>query len=155
MSNKKSSLAFSIALLIPLSVGLLGSGLSENAPAIYESLPRPDFSPPAYIFPIVWTILYLLMGISSYIIYVSPYSKERTLGLAYYIASLVFNGLWSYLFFGLNQQLLAFFCLVVLFVLVLLTVYYYQKVNKVAAYLQIPYLLWLIFAGILNLTLVS
>lgn len=140
---------FIISILIPLAVGFISSYLSMDGMNDYNNLVKPDISPPNWVFPIVWTILYILMGISSYIIYKSnsPYSKPA---LKIYAIQLIVNGLWSIIFFNYQMYLLAFIWLILLIILVVIMMFRFSKISKVAAYLQIPYLIWLLIAGYLN-----
>lgn len=144
--NRKSLLM--IAVLIPLAVGAFSALLSGNK-LEYSRLNKPSISPPGFIFPIVWTVLYCLMGISSYLINESksPYKKKA---LTLYAIQLFFNFLWSILFFGLSQYLLAFLWLLVLIFLITAMIKRFYSINTLSAYLQIPYLLWCIFAAYLN-----
>ncbi len=117
----------------------------------YSNLIKP-FPIPSYIFPIVWTILYLLMAISLYIISES-YSINKTKAYILYLYQLIVNSLWTLLFFGLDLRLFSFLWIILLIVLVILMIIEFIKINKLAGYLQIPYLLWLLFAGYLNLSI--
>lgn len=144
----KSSLT--IFILIPLAVGTLSSLFSGNMS--YSAFNKPLFSPPTYLFPIVWTILYVLMGISSYMIYSSNDTGKRN-ALTIYTIQLVFNFLWSILFFGFSQYLFAFLWLIVLIILIVIMIYQFYEILPLAAYLQIPYLLWCLFAAYLNYTI--
>ena len=118
----------------------------------YTALNKPAFSPPGYIFPIVWTILYILMGISSYIVY-SSNSPNKAKALLIYGIQLFFNFCWSILFFGFNLYLLAFIWLIALIFIIIIMIREFYAVTPLAAYLQIPYLIWCIFAAYLNLFL--
>ncbi len=144
-----------IAILIPLAVGFLSSMVTMDSMDIYNDLITPPLSPPGWLFPVVWTILYLLMGISSAMVWENrknnPIAADR--GLLAYGVSLIFNFLWSIFFFNFRWLLFSFVWLLVLLYLFLRTNYYYHKVYPVAAYLQIPYALWVTFAGYLNLAL--
>lgn len=133
-----------VNILIPLVIGGIVS-LIMMPFNDYESLTQPFLALPAIAFPIVWTILYILMGISAYLI-----SKKDSIPLIYYVQLFV-NALWSIIFFVFKLRLLAFFWLVLLVVLVILMIIKFRKSDKTAAYLQIPYLLWVVFAGYLNL----
>lgn len=146
-TNSKSSLILSI--LIPLAVGSLSALLSGNA-AAYSTLNKPAFSPPGFLFPIVWTILYILMGISYYIIRESG-SLNAPKALTTYVLQLFLNFGWSIIFFGFSQYLLAFFWLLALIITILIMIYQFYQISPIAAYLQIPYLLWCLFAAYLNL----
>ena len=138
-----------ISLLISLGVGLLSGFLTRNNINEFNMLNKPPLTPPATIFPVVWIILYILMGISAYLVYTSN-SEYRQKALNIYIVQLFFNFIWSIIFFGLELRLLAFIWLIVLWILIINMIYVFKKVNPVAAYLQIPYLLWVTFAGYLN-----
>lgn len=116
---------------------------------IYKYLDKPSLSPPAIVFPIVWTILYILMGVSSYLIYESN-SEKKDNALIIYGIQLVLNFFWTIIFFLLNLRLLAFIWIIILLIFVVLMIVSFYKINKKAAYLQIPYLLWVIFATYLN-----
>lgn len=145
MKINKSNLIISI--LIPLAAGSLSSLFSGNMS--YATFNKPSFSPPSYLFPIVWTILYILMGISSYIIYSSDDSRKEK-ALTAYALQLVFNFFWSIIFFGFSQYLLAFLWLIILIILIIIMIYRFYQISPLAAYLQIPYLLWCLFAAYLN-----
>ncbi len=138
-----------ISILIPLAVGGLSSLLSLNGFKEFESINKPAFTPPGILFPIVWTILYILMGISSYIIYMSKCENKSFL-YKIYALQLGFNFLWSILFFSFKLYWFAFVWLIVLDILIAAMIYYFYGCKKSAGLLQIPYLLWVSFAGVLN-----
>jgi len=140
-----------IGIAIPLVLGGL-SGWISNSSAGFSSLVKPPLTPPAIVFPIVWTVLYLLMGISSIKVYLSRYSR-RAQALNTYAVQLLMNVLWPILFFCFGRTLLAFFWLVALLLLVLVMIIRFRQANKTAGNLNIPYLLWLLFAGYLNLAI--
>lgn len=144
----KNKSALIISILIPLAVGSLSALLSGNT-AEYGSLNKPALSPPSYIFPIVWTILYILMGISSYIIYESNH-PEKGKALKLYAAQLFFNFFWSIIFFGWSQYFLAFLWLAPLILILIVMIKQFYQISPPAAYLQIPYLVWCLFAAYLN-----
>jgi tryptophan-rich sensory protein len=137
-----------ISILIPLGVGIFSSLFTRGNMDIYSTINVPPLAPPSILFPIVWTILYILMGVSSGLIYTSGQKSGRALTI--YGISLFVNFLWSIIFFNLKAFLFAFVWLVLLIFLVAFTIVEYMKINKVAAYLQIPYLLWVAFAGYLS-----
>lgn len=143
---------YSVAIAIPVGVGLLAARLTKDDMNIYEVLKTPPLSPPGIIFPIVWTVLYILMGVSSAMIYTgrefNPDNAKK--GLTYYGASLALNFAWTLIFFKLQAAFFALICLVALLCLIIITVNQYFKVSKWAAYLQIPYVIWVAFAGYLN-----
>lgn len=139
-----------ICLCIPLLVGGLSGWLTMGSMETYQKLNQPPLSPPGVVFPIVWGVLFLLMGISSYLVYESD-AKNKKSALIIYAVQLVFNFTWSLLFFNLHAYLFAFIWLCVLWLLILAMVIIFYRINKAAGLLQIPYLLWVAFAGYLNL----
>ncbi len=146
---KQSIRTFIIFILIPLTVGVLSSIVSGGT-KLYSAISQPALSPPGYIFPIVWTILYILMGISSYIIYTSG-SPSTTDALSVYTLQLFFNFFWSILFFKFSLFFPSFVWLLLLIFLIIIMILKFYSINPIAAYLQIPYLLWCLFAAYLNL----
>ena len=143
---------YSVAIAIPLTVGIAAAAITRNNMNVYEMVNKPPLSPPGIIFPIVWTLLYVLMGISSAIIYTKRESnpEDAKKGLLYYAVSLILNFAWPILFFNVQAAFLALICLIALFCFALFTIFTYYKVNSIAAYLQIPYAVWVAFAGYLN-----
>ena len=137
--NYKKLLLF---ILVPLSLGTLVGILTSSNSNIESILPP-------WIFPIVWTILYILMGISSYLIYEKTNEIPKI-----YIIQLIFNLLWSFVFFTFNLKTLAFIWILFLILLVIIMIKDFLSKFKLAGYLQIPYLIWLIIAAILNLILI-
>lgn len=150
--NKKIR-SYIIAIIIPLAVGGLSAILTSGSMGLYETIIKPSLSPPAIVFPIVWTVLYTLMGISSGIIYNSSGSTcaARNNALAVYVLQLMINFLWSIVFFNLRAFLPAFILILVLWALIAIMIVRFYKINKVAAILQIPYFLWVTFAAYLTL----
>ncbi len=149
---KGKILPYLIGILIPVGVGTLAALLTRNSMEIYGVLKTPPLAPPAFLFPIVWTVLYILMGISSTTVYLGRESDPAAanLGLRRYFASLVFNFLWSIIFFNIRSPLAALVTIFVLLYLIITTVVSYKKVSPLAAYLQIPYVIWVAFAAYLN-----
>ncbi|MBR4949302.1 MAG: tryptophan-rich sensory protein [Clostridia bacterium] len=139
-----------VCILIPLILGTVSGILTSSAMDRFEEIAKPPLSPPGFLFPIVWTLLYILMGISSYLVFVST-SEYRKEALTLYGIQLVFNFIWPVIFFNFEKYLFAFIWLIALLVLVILMTLKFYKIDKKSAYLQIPYILWLIFAGYLNL----
>lgn len=139
-----------ISLAIPLGVGVL-AGLLTGGMAQYKELRQPPLAPPGWVFPVVWTILYLLMGYASYRIWVSSTPRrEKAEALKLYGAQLAINFLWPLVFFGLEQYLLAFFVLLLLWALIFFTVRAFSRIDETAADLLLPYIIWVTFAGYLN-----
>ena len=134
------------------AVGALSGFLSREGTKVFsETVTQPPLSPPMILFPIVWGILYALMGISAARISLSPPSRERNRGLNLFIAQLVVNFFWSLIFFNAQAFGFAFLWLLLLWVLVLWMILTFRKIDPLAAWLQVPYLLWLTFAAYLNL----
>ena len=141
-----------IALAIPLAVGGLSAFLSRGGMTAFEAVRQPPLSPPQWLFPVAWTILYILMGLASYEVYVSDASaprKDRALTL--YATQLAVNFLWPLIFFNLQLYLAAFLVLMLLWLLCALCLLLFYYISDRAGRLLIPYLLWLSFAGYLNL----
>lgn len=147
MKNNWKVLIFCI--LLPLAVGGAASLLSNNGMETFMSVNQPPLSPPAWLFPVVWTILYTLMGISSYLILTSEEDNIRRAGMLYGY-QLVVNFLWPTFFFNFQWYLFSFLWLLLLIGLVIAMIREFYKISKPAAYLNIPYLLWLLFAAYLN-----
>ena len=138
-------------ILLTEAAGALSGWLSrEGTAAFSETVTQPPLSPPGIIFPIVWGILYLLMGVSAARIYQTPPSLSRSRGLNLWIIQLVVNFFWSPIFFNAQAYGFAFFWLLLLWILVLLMILSFWKTDPLAAKLQLPYLLWLTFAAYLN-----
>lgn len=136
--------------MLSLGAGALSASLTKGSQAIYEILSKPPWSPPAIVFPIVWTILYTLMGISAYLIYTSDSTKKKD-ALFIYIAQLALNVAWSIIFFNLHEYWLAFVWIIALWIAIYTMIRVFLEINKVAGWLQIPYLLWVTFASYLTL----
>lgn len=140
-----------IAVLLPLAVGSLASLITADSMAQFSMLRKPPLAPPGWLFPVVWTILYILMGISSYLITHSDSQVDKTNALTLYTLQLGANFLWSILFFGMGWYFFSFLWLCLLWILILATILSFQKISPRAAWLLVPYLLWVTFAGYLNL----
>ena len=147
-----------ISIVIPLTVGAVAGLLTMGGMEAFANLNKPPLSPPAWLFPVVWTLLYILMGISSYLIYVSePGDKntkennEKNVALSTYGYQLVVNFLWPVFFFNFQWYFFALLWLLLLWILVAKMILEFGTIVRAAAFLNIPYLLWLSFAGYLNL----
>lgn len=141
-----------ISLLISLGAGGLSAFLTRGSMAQYRNIYKPPLSPPGWVFPVVWTILFILMGIAAYLVYISD-SPDKSTALRLYGFQLVLNVAWSIIFFNFNAYLLAFAWLLLLWFMVYLTYKEFGEVNKIAAWLLLPYILWLTFAAYLNLAI--
>ncbi len=149
---KTKWILLSICIAIPLAVGGLSAVVTKDSMEAFSALNQPPLSPPGWLFPVVWTILFTLMGIASYLYLTAmPPMDKAPKGLLLYGLQLLFNFFWSVWFFNLQAYGFAFVWLLVLWVLILATILEFAKVSKPAAYLLIPYLVWVTFAGYLNL----
>lgn len=146
---KQKVLPLIIAIAIPLAVGGLAGILTMNSMGFYETINKPPLAPPGFLFPIVWAILYTLMGISSYLIW-KEHTAESRMALYIYAVQLVLNFIWPLIFFNGRMYLFAFVWLLVLLATVIYMTVKFYEINKLAGLLQIPYILWLIFASYLN-----
>ncbi len=150
----KKRTIYIINILIPLIVGGISALISMNGMDAFEAVNKSALNPPNIVFPIVWTILYTLMGIGMGLVYNSRCNTQnKSLSVIFYALQLAFNFCWSIVFFNLQAYLFAFIWLILLIVLVVIMMYYFYQCKPVAAYLQIPYLIWLLFAAYLNFTI--
>ncbi len=148
--GSKKFKTYAISIFIAEAVGAVSAFLTSMGMEKYSMVEKPALTPPDIVFPIVWTVLYALMGISSARIWMNEPSRTRTHGLLIYGIQLFFNFVWSILFFNFQQYGFAFVWLVALWALILLMIVKFNEVDKIAAILQIPYLLWVTFAAYLN-----
>lgn len=150
---KQSKKTYLRCILITLAVGALSAFLTRNNMDVYSSIEKPPLAPPGILFPIVWTILYTIMGVSLSMVII----KGRTEGiytypsLKIYVYQLAVNFFWSIIFFNCRSFLFAFLWLVLLWVLIGIMIFRFYGINKLAAILNIPYFLWVTFAAYLNL----
>lgn len=128
-------------ILIPVIMGAI-VGLIINPFMNYQNLNKPPLSPPGIIFPIVWTILYIIMGYSFY--------KQNEQNKTIYYTQLIVNGLWSIFFFVFKWYLFSFLWIILLIILVIIMIKEFYKINKLSGLLNIPYLIWLLFASYLS-----
>ena len=140
-----------ISLAIPLAVGALAALLSGGGADFYASVNTPPLSPPGWLFPVVWTLLYLLMGYSSWLVWREKDAPGRTPALRIYAAQLAVNFVWPLLFFRARVFLAAFLWLLLLAALIIGMLRRFDRVSSRAAWLQFPYLFWCLFAAYLNL----
>lgn len=140
-------------ILLTEAVGAMSGWLTREGTRLYNadtSIRQPPLSPPGFVFPIVWVILYALMGIGAARIYAAPPSEARSRSLKLFFLQLAFNFFWSILFFNFRAFGAALIWLLILWVLILAMILSFRKVDKTAALLQVPYLLWVTFAAYLN-----
>lgn len=141
------------SLIFPLLVGALGSIFTVSSiNTWYATLNKPFFNPPNFIFGPVWTILYILMGVSFYLV-VKTQHKGKDLAVKFFWLQLLLNFFWSFIFFRIHNVGVAFFEIVLLWASIAATIYFFYKISKQAAYLLIPYIAWVSFAAILNLSI--
>ncbi len=147
---------FIISILIPLLIGFSSSFIARillgmDISTYYSQLIKPGFAPPSFIFPIAWTIIYVLMGISAYIVMKkgSNLSKVRD-AMFYYWLQLGLNFLWVILFFGLELRFTALIDLIILIVIIIIMIFKFYKLDKKAAYINVPYIMWSLYALFLN-----
>jgi len=140
-----------ISILLPLSVGAIaGMFTSQAVPVWYASLNRPSFSPPNWVFGPVWTTLYILLGISFFLIWKEEATKARDLAIKVFLVQMLLNFAWSFIFFYFNLIGVALIEIILLWISIASMIYLFYKIKPVAAYMNIPYLLWVSFAAILN-----
>jgi translocator protein len=151
----RSGILLLICIALPLIVGMIGSFFTlDNIPTWYAALNKPAFNPPAWVFGPVWTILYILMGISLYLILRNGVTTPAVRwGVILFAVQIVLNLLWSIIFFGMHSIFFAFVVIIMLLVSLVATIISFYRVSKPAAWLLVPYLCWLGFASVLNGTI--
>lgn len=140
-----------ICILISNFFGFLGNFLG-NSNMDFDKINMPFFSPPKIVFPIVWIILYTIMGISLYIIYSSK-DENKMDAIKIFFIQLILNTLWTFFFFNLKWFLFSFFWILLIIIFVIIMIKKFININKISGYIEIPYLIWLIFAAILNFSI--
>lgn len=142
-----------IAVAIALGVGGLSAFLTRDNMALYNEISKPVLAPPMIVFPVAWGILFVLMGISSAIVYTEREKNKRAANeaLRVYVLQLIINFFWTIIFFNMRAFLFAFIWIVLLWIFIVAMIVEFKKINSLAAYLQIPYLFWVSFAGYLTL----
>jgi len=159
----KKIFKFIISIAIPLIIGFLGSFFtSGSVNSWYTTINKPSFNPPNWIFGPVWTILFIMIGLSFYLVWIKDFGKQgrkqnekqkkRIIGV--YCVQLALNFLWSVFFFGLRNPLLSFMEIIILWFFIITNIILFYRVSEKAGYLLIPYLLWVSFAAILNFAIV-
>ncbi len=147
---------FIVSLAIPLGVGGLSALIAGDSMAAFGAMKQPPLAPPAWLFPVAWTILYILMGIACYLVWIHAIdkhltAKDKTTFFVIYGIQLVFNFFWSIFFFNLGWHWFAFIWLIALWAMILFLVIWGARNHRAAMWLLLPYLLWVTFAGYLNL----
>lgn len=152
MVSSRKIKPFFISIAISLGAGLLSWLFTGDSMEQYKNLPQPPLAPPGWLFPVVWTILFFLMGIAAYQIYITK-RRGREGALTLYAVQLLVNMVWPVLFFGFQEYWLAFFWLLLLWVLIFFTMRGFWNIKSSAGALLLPYFLWVTFAGYLNLVI--
>lgn len=149
----KSRWRWLVSVLIPVAVGALSGVIAREGMELYPTLNQPALAPPGWLFPVVWTALYIFMGTASYLVFTSG-APEKKIGraLQLYTLQLIVNFFWSIFFFNFSLYLFSFFWLLLLWVLVIGTGLLFYRLDETAGYLFIPYFLWVTFAAYLNLS---
>lgn len=149
--NKSKIKPYAVSILLTLAVGGLSGFLTSMGMDSFDALTKPPLTPPSFLFPIVWTVLFILMGVGAARIFMTEPTAARNRALIVYVVQLAVNFFWSIIFFNLQAYAFAFLWLILLWVLILTMIYLFCKVDKPAALIQIPYAIWVTFAGYLNL----
>lgn len=150
--NKVNAKELAAAIALPLAVGGLSALLTKNGMKEFEALRQPPLSPPDWVFPVVWTVLYAMMGTASYKVYASDaHDIRRRRALTVYGVQLAVNFLWTVVFFALGAHLSAFWLIVLLWLLIVVCMLMFYHISQKAGRLMIPYALWVSFAAYLNL----
>ena len=140
-----------VSIILPLGLGsIAGIFTAQSIPEWYATLNRPSFNPPNWIFGPVWTTLYILMGISLFLIWKQDPGKERNLAILAFFLQLLFNVAWSFIFFYFNMIGFALVEIILLWISIVIMLVLFYKIKPMAAYINVPYLLWVTFATVLN-----
>jgi len=151
----QSSFCFVSFIFISLLSGLIGSFFTSfSVDSWYANLTKPFFNPPVEVFGTVWIVLFILIGASAFVVFQKGFEKKDKRVLAFFVGLLFLNIAWSALFFALQSPILAFIEIIALLFLIAVTIFFSYKIEKFAAYLLIPYLLWVFFSAILNLAII-
>jgi translocator protein len=145
-----------VFVAVALLAGWIGSlATTPSIPTWYAGLAKPSFNPPNAVFPVVWTILYVLMGVSAWLVWRAPAEGRRRAALAAWFVQLVLNVLWSFAFFGARSPLAGLIVIVVLLAAIVVTILAFRRVSVTSALLLAPYLAWVAFATVLNASILS
>ena len=150
LTKQKQTVGLIVWLVVSFIAAAVGGAASIQAGSFYTQLVRPDWAPPPTLFGPVWTVLYILMGLSAWLVWRVGGFRAAKSALTLFIAQLALNGLWSWLFFGWHRGALAFADVVLLWVLIVATLVAFWRVRTLAGVLLVPYLLWVSFASVLN-----
>jgi tryptophan-rich sensory protein len=155
MKNERTILQAATPFVVSIGIALLAGAIgslftASGLESWYDQLVKPELNPPSWVFGPVWTLLYVLIAVAAALVYRAPKSRIRTIALAIYAVQLMLNSLWSILFFGLQNPLFALIEIAILWLFIALTIVLFWRINKIAALLLLPYLLWVSFASYLN-----
>jgi translocator protein len=151
LMNKSLMFKFIASVTLPLGLGAVAGMFTARAvPEWYETLNRPFFNPPDWIFGPVWTALYILMGVSFFLIWKQEANRERNLAILVFMIQLLLNFGWSFVFFYFNMIGLAFMEIILLWSSIVIMLVLFYRIKPMASYINIPYLLWVTFAAVLN-----
>ena len=151
VDNKFDFIGLIKNILIPLGGGLMVVFITRDSMRVFESVKKSILTPPAIVFPIVWSVLYFLMGIAAYRIYMNNKANKKDYnGYFYYLVQLLVNFLWSIVFFNFRLYGISFILIIILLILIIITTIKFFKVDKIAAILMTPYILWVSFASYLT-----
>lgn len=151
----KKILRILVFIIVCELAGVIGSVFTRpSIPGWYAALAKPPFNPPNWVFAPVWTLLYVLMGLSAYLVYErGPRRHEVRTALAVFAGQLLLNALWSIVFFGAHMIFGAAVLIVILWGMILASIWFFSRISRAAAYLLVPYILWVSFAAVLNISL--
>lgn len=150
--NRLAKLAISLAL--PFSAGAIGSlATIPNIPIWYAALEKPFFNPPNWVFGPVWTLLYILIGISLYLVWASPAKKTKRTAYTLFGVQIALNTLWSVIFFGMHLPWVAVVVIVALLIAIVATIREFWHYSRLASYVLMPYVAWVSFATVLNISI--
>ena len=145
-----------VSFIVTFGIAALSSYFTGDSSIVYNDIVKPKFSPPGYVFGIVWPILYLLMAVAAGSIYkteniseVAKTYKNKAIGL--YLVQIIINGIWPVLFFKYEMFLISFIWIIILWILIIFMLIIFKKISNIAAYMIVPYFLWVSFAAYLNL----
>ncbi|AKN30811.1 TspO [Clostridium carboxidivorans P7] len=154
VNKDKSIVSLIVSIIIAEGIGILSAILGMSNSKTYMNFNKPSFSPPSWVFPIVWTILFFLIATAAYRIWMRGKQGENIKkAIELYAVQLMLNFLWTIIFFRFRLYGIAFFELLILLVAILITTFEFDKIDKISAYLMIPYILWVSFAAVLNYTI--
>lgn len=149
--NRTDTIKLIAAVALTVVLGAVGGLVTApEIPVWYAGLYKPSFNPPSWLFAPVWTTLYVLMGISLFLIWKQPVSKERNKAILFFISQFILNMAWSFIFFGMHETGWALVEMMILWLAILLTIFSFGKFSRIAAWLLVPYIVWVSFAMLLN-----